>query len=333
MSYHLPTHCPNKPSNISNNHPRSYNLNINAYTFNELLGLFDLTQEISIDDLKRAKQKVLKTHPDKSKLPPDYFIFYKKAYELILDYYKSKYDTKQTQQVPATPIQYKPVYNTDKQTSSQISSQVNNMEKNVFQTEFNRLYEQHMASQPNTQKNQWFSEDKPVYQYNGQVSSGNMANVFQTMKTQQQQMGMVKYNGVREMNSAGNIVSSNFYDDINTNDDDAEDVYVSSDPFSKLKFEDLRKVHKDQTIFSVGEQDFNRVQTYASVDQYQQQRSAQPLTPMEKQQAEMMLAQQEREYNERMARKQQESMMRILENEEKNKVIRARFLQLENKYR
>jgi len=331
MSYCLPTHCPNKPSNISNNHPRSYNLNIQSYSFDELLGLFDLTHDISLDDLKRAKQKVLKTHPDKSKLPPDYFIFYKKAYELILDYYKTKYDAKTTQAVPTTPVQYKPVYHTDKQTSSQISSQVSNMEKNVFQSEFNRLYDQHMASQPNTQKNQWFTEDKPVYQYNGQVSSGNMSDVFQTMKSQQQQMGLVKHNGVQVMNSAGNMVSSNFYDDISNAEDDAEDVYVSSDPFSKLKFEDLRKVHKDQTIFSVGEQDFQRVQTYASVDQYQQQRSAQPLTPMEKQKAEMMLAQQEREYNERMARKQQESMMRILENEEKNKLIRARFLQLENK--
>jgi hypothetical protein len=287
---------------------------------------------MSIEDLKRAKQKVLKTHPDKSKLPSDYFIFYKKAYEIVVDYYQSKHEVKQSQQVPSTPMQYKPVYHTDKQTTTQIASNVNGMEKNVFQSEFNKLYDQHMSSQPNTQKNQWFSEDKPVYQYEGKVSSGNMADAFQTMKVQQQQQGLVKYNGVKEINSAGNIVSSNFYDDV-VDEDEAEDVYVSSDPFSKLKFDDLRKVHKDQTIFSVGEQDFQRVQQYASVEQYQQQRGAQPLTPMEKQKAEMMLAQQEREYNERMAKKHKESTMRILENEEKNKMIRARFLQLENKHK
>jgi hypothetical protein len=44
---------------------------------NELLDLFGLDYNISIDDLKRAKKIVLMTHPDKSKLGPEYFLFYK----------------------------------------------------------------------------------------------------------------------------------------------------------------------------------------------------------------------------------------------------------------
>ena len=59
---------------------KSHNLNIHMYKFDEILGLFDLTYDISIEDMKRAKKKVLMTHPDKSRLPPDYFLFYKKIF-------------------------------------------------------------------------------------------------------------------------------------------------------------------------------------------------------------------------------------------------------------
>ena len=49
----------------------SHSLDINHYAFGELLELFDLDNEnITIDELKRAKRRVLMTHPDKSKLPP-----------------------------------------------------------------------------------------------------------------------------------------------------------------------------------------------------------------------------------------------------------------------
>ena len=45
-----------------------HNLDIHMYSLNEILDLFGLTYDISIEDLKRAKKKVLMSHPDKSKL-------------------------------------------------------------------------------------------------------------------------------------------------------------------------------------------------------------------------------------------------------------------------
>ena len=40
------------------------------YSLSEVLNLFDLDYDISMDGLKRAKKRVLMMHPDKSKLPP-----------------------------------------------------------------------------------------------------------------------------------------------------------------------------------------------------------------------------------------------------------------------
>ena len=73
------------------------NLDIRSYSFKEILQLFDLNdnQEISIQDtMKKARIKVLSMHPDKLKLSSQYFIFYKKAYEIIAQYYQDQPEVK-----------------------------------------------------------------------------------------------------------------------------------------------------------------------------------------------------------------------------------------------
>ena len=43
----------------------THNLDINMYKLDDLLGLFNLSYDISIEDLKRARKIVMKTHQDK----------------------------------------------------------------------------------------------------------------------------------------------------------------------------------------------------------------------------------------------------------------------------
>jgi hypothetical protein len=60
------------------------------YSLDEVLGLFELNYQISLEDLKRAKKKVLMLHPDKSKLSAEYFLFYKKAFEIVVKFYDNQ---------------------------------------------------------------------------------------------------------------------------------------------------------------------------------------------------------------------------------------------------
>lgn len=62
-------------------------LNIENYNLNDLLNLFNLPMIFNADDLKRAKQMVLKTHPDKCNLSKEYFLFFSKAYRMIHQIY------------------------------------------------------------------------------------------------------------------------------------------------------------------------------------------------------------------------------------------------------
>jgi hypothetical protein len=291
-----------------------HNLNIHMYSLDEVLSLFNLTYDISYEDLKRAKKTVLMTHPDKSKLKSEYFLFYKQAFDIIVKFYDNQNKQKQSINPQNT------VYSTDNQDNSkQISSAINDINKKEFHSQFNDLFEKNMVKKIDTTRNEWFKNDESRFNTNVQVNSSNMGQVFNTFKDQQ--TGIVKYKGVENLTS--NTGSNNYYDD----DDDS---YVISDPFSKLKFDDLRKVHKDETVFSVSERDYKNIPKYSSVDHFVRERGKQSTAPMEQVEAERMLAQQDKTYRTKMMKKEYNSNLQTMEYSEKNKNILSKFLQIKN---
>lgn len=299
---------------------KDHNLNIHMYSLEDILGLFNLTYNISVDDLKRAKKVVLMTHPDKSKLDSKYFLFYKKAFDIIVNFYKNQ--NKQNQEINPQNLAYTP--NTHQEdnstTNKKVSSIINDMSQRQFQDKFNELFEKNMVKQIDDSKNEWFKSDEPSYKTDVKVNSSNMGQVFNSIKDQQS--GLVKYKGVSNLIS-NQSSNNNYYDDV-----DEDDSYVVSDPFSKLKFDDLRKVHKDETIFAVSERDYGKVKKYSSVDHMMRERGNQSTEPMSKQQAELMLSQQDQLYREKMMKKEYSSNLKNMEYEEKNKTILSNFLRI-----
>jgi len=318
------SHNPN--TSTSNN--VSHNLNIQNYNFQELLGLFDLTPDMTLADLKRAKRKVLFLHPDKSRLAPQYFLFYKRAFEIIVSFYEER--TKQEREIPHEPIKYTPtVDRTENPNARKMAEVVRKYQTSDgdgdgggFQQTFNDLFEQNMAKRPDPSRNQWFQDSAPVFTHESVTSQENLGQVMQTVKSQV--AALSKYRGVEAMRYSG---GTSFYDD-DTPTDDAE--YVSADMFSKLKYDDLRKVHKDQTVFAVSERDYDPSKRAHNLDRLSQERNTQDLTPLEKSRAESILADQQREYERRMFQRQHESRLRTIEYERKNQDVMASFLRLQN---
>jgi len=297
-----------------------HNLNIHLYSLVDLLGLFNLTYDITYDDLKRAKKTVLMTHPDKSKLDSKYFLFYKKAFDIIIRFHDNQ--NKQRKQVNPQNTIYSTNDDKDLSNTKNVTSIINDMSKKDFQHKFNDLFEKNMSKKIDTTKNEWFQNDESTFKTTENVNASNMGTIFNTIKDKQS--GLVRYRGVENLVTK-NTNSSNYYDDI-----EDDDSYVVSDPFSKLKFDDLRKVHKDETVFSVSERDFNKVTKYSSVDHFMRARSNQSTTPMEKQEAEMMLAQQDKTYREKMMKHEYASNLQNIQYEEKNKSVLSNFLRIKN---
>ena len=67
-----------------------FDLNIDNYDLEDLLNLFHLNYEFDENDMKRAKTVALKTHPDKSGLKKEVFLFFMKAYKMIESIYEFK---------------------------------------------------------------------------------------------------------------------------------------------------------------------------------------------------------------------------------------------------
>lgn len=296
---------------------KPHNLDIQSYTFYEILDLFHLDADhITLDSLKTAKKKVLMMHPDKSNLPKEYFLFYKKAFDVVVRMYENVQKVSQ----PVEDSVYYPTETDSDVSSKQFQKTLGKISQKTFQHNFNELFDKHMKKPPpNPQKNEWFTKTDALYSEQA-GSSSDMGKVLEKIK--EQQHSLTKYNGVVSMQFLSNGTS--LYDD----EDEDTDAYKCSEPFSKLKYDDLRKVHKDQTVFSVRESDFHKVPTYKSVDDYEQARDVRSIKPMEKTKAQQMLQEQESLLQGKIMQKQFQSELATMRNIDANKQVMSNFLRL-----
>ena len=310
----------------------SHNLDINTYSLEEMFGLFDLTYDLTEESMRAAKKKVLMIHPDKSKLSSEYFLFYKQAYEIILDIYKQK---NRIQNAPLSATVYNPEVSKGKGIgNSQDVINGNSNKFNVkdaekggkFNDKFNELYETNMAKKTDPSKHDWFKQETTQDDFTGRgINSKNMGEALEEIKQKQSSNQMSVYNGVREIRQVG--FGTSYYED---QDESNNDSYVECDIFSKLKFDDLRKVHRDQTVFAVSEKDFSKVPQYKSVDQYMNVREQNKGAAMSKEESNGVLERQQKEYERAMMQKQQRDLLLQREYEAKQKAVQAAFMRIGN---
>lgn len=315
----------------SNSQNTTHVLKIEEYTQEDIFLLFDLPtsakKQIRQEHIKLAKHKVVQSHPDKSRLHPDYFRFYKKAFERLVEIYENQ--TKTEQRVPTVSckddeIQYHPLDSTVSSIGGNSS-----LSSKEFQSVFNRLFDENMAQPQDPQKNEWFRSEEVDPAYANMTSVKNTAQInaeMERIKAQEKQRALAVYRGVMPLASSASGQGTNYLGE--TEEERGE--YITTDPFSKLKYDDLRKVHKDQTVFMVSETDLDHVPKYGSVDAYKTERTQHQhqWKPVDKVEGERVLSEQEQIRKEIMMRKAEQA--RIQENAyvEKNRKVMSAFLQL-----
>jgi hypothetical protein len=312
---------------FSNSQKTNHVLNIEEYSQEDLFILFDLPvtlREIRIEHIKLAKHKVMQSHPDKSRLHPDYFRFYKKAFERLVQIYENHSKTGKAVPIVSCKddeIQYHPLDSTVSQVNT---SSLSNQE---FHNIFNRLFDENMAEKIDTKKNEWFRSEQvdPAYANLSVKNSSQMHAEMERIKAQEKQRALAVYRGVVPL-TLGAGSGANYLGE--TEEEQSE--YITTDPFSKLKYEDLRKVHKDQTVFMVSEKDLEHVKKYDSVDAYKTERthSHHQWKPVDREQGEHILLDQEHARKENMLRREQAAKRMELEYAEKNRRVMGAFLQL-----
>lgn len=268
-------------------------LNIENYSLKELMELFQLNYDMTTTDLLRCKRQVAALHPDKSPLlSPAYFIFYKKALDRVVELFKTL--NKSERSAPAEGD--KMVYRADDfdgpavdkkhmvvgktkatvgataaaTTVSLSSSSSGKLRGEEFQRKFNELFEESISSQKKAaedavrDRTAWFRADAPSDWEQGiheiGKPTGGAAGIAASLEKLRQKYAVVKHRGDNFGEARSTAGGRSFFADMDasTDVDVDEDGYVGSDVFGRLQFDDLNRVHRDQTICPVSDADFDR---------------------------------------------------------------------------
>jgi len=255
-------------------------LNIDNYDLDDILKLFKMPKNFVEDDVKSAKKIVLKTHPDKSGLHPDYFRFYSQAYKKIYFIWKFKSSSAKDNNLKT----YDEIMTNDekvghfsKHKKEKLSDflSTNKIEKGEnFNKWFNDQFEKNKIhnDEETSGYGDWLKSNEDIDEEK-KISYTQMGEEIE--KKKQHVRSLVVHKGIDEL-------YSNFSGASNLTGDSPE--CFGSDLFSSLQYEDLRKAHVESVI-PVTMEDYNNVKKFKNLDEYNNYRSSQNIVPLSEIQA------------------------------------------------
>lgn len=280
-------------------------LDITNYTLEDLLTLFRLPLPYDEHDLKRAKSIVYKTHPDKSKLDPSYFLFYSKAYKIIYSLWKFKTQGNQFGKKEEREKELICLYspdggegglNKEKKEALHIYLQKQQLKpgSKQFHTWFNEQFEKNkiLTAQEEHGYETWLRQKEEVNNEPSEVIT-NMAAMGEAFERKKEKMREVMiYTGIHDVfqgttSSAMSMSLSN-----------QTPCHYDSGLFSSLPYQDLQKAHEESIIPVSQQHDFAQKQHFPNVDSYLRYRQQTLATPFTEEESIQYLQEQERNQEE-----------------------------------
>lgn len=273
----------------------SLDLDISNYNLQDILSLFKIPLNFTEGDLKRAKSIVLKTHPDKSGLDPDFFRFYSKAYKMLYSVWEfrkkgdiNKGENKNTD--------YSTYGDDDKRELLDQMFQNNERfkNKNHFNKWFNEQFERNKLSDEKEEKGyeDWLRSNEDNTDSLKNVTMETMGHEFEKKKSQAR--SLIVRQEVQEFYGTNSIAATELSGDAPQSFD--------SDLFSALPFQDLRQAHTE-TVIPVTFEDYQQKQKFNNVNEMISHRSQQNIKPLSEQQAMDYLKNREKNDEERSVRR------------------------------
>lgn len=272
----------------------SVDLDINNYNLQDILSLFKMPVNFDAQDMKRAKQIVLKTHPDKSKLSADYFLFYSKAYKMLHSVWEFR---KRGDVDSSNPKNTEYTNYSDEEKNLLLDQFFDSNEKfknnKNFNQWFNQQFEKNKLQNENETKGygDWLKTDEDM-ESSKNISMATMKQEFDKRKTQAR--SLIVREDVQEIWGANTISASEL-------SNDAPGTYDSG-LFSGLGFQDLYKAHTE-TVIPVTEEDYEQKQKFNNVNEFVSYRNSQDTKPLSEQQAQQYLNQRNTKEEEKAVRR------------------------------
>jgi hypothetical protein len=261
-------------------------LNIENYDLDDILNLFRISKDFDENDLKIAKKIVLKMHPDKSGLHPDYFRFYTQAYKKVYFIWKFKMTSKGDKTYENIIQEHtNPLTNDEDDKTPYLGEHKKDLLKDFLSTNkmetgknfnkwFNDQFERNkiQSEEETNGYGDWLKSNDDMDD-DKKISYTQMGEEIE--KKKQQLRSVVVHKGIDEL-------YANFSGASNLTGDSPE--CFSSDLFSSLKYEDLKKAHVESVI-PVTMEDYNNVKKFKNLNEYNNYRNSQDNTPLSEIQA------------------------------------------------
>jgi hypothetical protein len=253
-------------------------LNIENYDLDDILNLFKIPKNFTEEDLKSAKKIVLKTHPDKSGLPPEYFRFYSQAYKKVYFIWKFKSSTKdnnlKTYEELSRDEKIGHFSKEKKESLNEFLSSNHLKEGKNFNKWFNEQFEKNkiQSEEETNGYGEWLKSNEDIDEAR-RLSYNQMGEEIE--KKKQQVRSLVVHKGIDEFYSGFGGAS-------NLTGDSPE--CFGSGLFSSLQYEDLRKAHVESVI-PVTMDDYNNVKKFKNLNEYNNYRNSQDIVPLSELQA------------------------------------------------
>jgi hypothetical protein len=241
-------------------------LDINNYDLNDIINLFGISKRVTDEDLKVAKNKMLKTHPDKSGLDPIFFTFYNKAYKILYQVWEfnQKGNTKKSDYSHDD-------YDTHKQEILNKWIKDNNFDnKKSFNEWFNKEFDNaHIYNDKERKGYEDWLRNAPIE--NEQVNDLRGMNMYIDKKKKElRELSLIERREVEEIWNTNNISASDL-------SPDAPQCY-DSDLFSQLSYQDLQKAHTE-SIIPITIEDYENKQKFNNVNEFISYRNTQDIQP------------------------------------------------------
>jgi len=278
----------------------SVDLDINNYDLEDIVKLFKIPINFDEQDLKRAKQVVLKTHPDKSGLESKYFLFYSKAYKMLYSLWEFRKKGDVNKEIRNT--EYKDVDKFSEEDKKKIldnlfksdNTKIKFKTNSDFNNWFNEQFEKNKIYNENEESGygDWLKTNEGLDEINPNVSAATMKTEFDKKKSSIR--ALIVQKDVSELNSWNSISASEL-----TREGPGE---FSSDLFSRLPFQDLQKAHTE-TVIPVTDEDYSNIPKFKNVNEYLNHRNKVDTTPLSEQQSQQYLNQQNDKESEKAVRR------------------------------
>ena len=271
-------------------------LDINNYELTDILNLFKIPVLFNDKHLRQAKVIVLQMHPDKSRLPKEYFLFFTKAYKMLYEIYKVRFpDEKKYKE---DKFSYSAVI--DRELNQNKIKTAHNAEDREYHKTEEEAYKK-LQKMDSTDFNKWFNEKFEKFRMHDDEQDGGYEDWFRNKNTDNKndannttgdddgadayelgdtwnernerierkkkilrdKMALIETNVIMTLDSVGCGGSGGYYG----LGREAPREY-SSGLFSSLQYEDLKKAHTESVI-PVTNEDYMNSKKYKSINEMQ----------------------------------------------------------------